>query len=448
MNTQFMVGKSISYAQLRPQSTVKTLRFAASSNDSAPSVAKEAAELRKKQDAFMSKVVYERDGECLTGFDILKAIQDAGTSAVIKPWVSLNPVKWVQWSYAAATGDGFSSWVQFAAVVNKLPLKYKKRGKLEQDTLDATISNVLDQLAKLELVHYGDSSGHFTEVWRPGARGKQLLKTYGAQNRYSKSQRVPQEQTDIKTRFEQQVRELQTQQRTRIGELQRIVLQYQEHEKHYGDLQKALQERERIHDDLTQKRKQRVLSAKETETYQTLEDQIGLLSADVKNKKELLETLKLQVSYAETVTRELNQQTTQYIARIRETLSRIEINKVNANILQMSGRLKERADLEQELNDQLEDANRAYITLRTAMESNNPDAYLKAMKILNETAAPAAANKAPAATTPSGQEKSPTTVTLSPEDERLLAIQALENEADNADKTTPQSSKTKGRGNN
>jgi hypothetical protein len=63
-------------------------------------------------------------------------------------------------------------------------------------------------------------------------------------------------------------------------------------------------------------------------------------------------------------------------------------------MLKMSGKLKEREELERELNEQIEDANLAYITMKAAMESNNPEVYLKAMELLRQ--ADAAVQSTPA----------------------------------------------------
>lgn len=372
------------FEQFQPIKTpmVPSTRFAAEAI--APSVHKEAIELRKKQEQVLLKTVYEGDGECLTFYDVLKAVQKSGGRAVIKPWVHLNPVKWVQWSMAAASGDGFSNYIHYDAILKALPLKYDRRGPQEQEKLEDALYNALMVLAKYELVHYGSANDHLRHVWRPTGVAKKLVKTKGIENAQAKAQRKPLLNEDIKSRFEQQIKELQLQQKKRTQELQQVALQVEIQENQYQDLTKALTERVRQYDQLAQKRQKQSLTAKEIETQQTLADQIDLLKEDAKHQKELLDTLKLQVSYTETVTRQLNQQTSQFIAKIKQTLSRIEISKVNAQMLKMSGKLKEREDMERELNEQIEDANRAYITMKAAMESNNPEVYLKAMELLRQ----------------------------------------------------------------
>jgi hypothetical protein len=409
----------------------------------APSVHKEAIELRKKQEQILLKSVYEGDGECLTFYDVLKAVQKSGGHALIKPWVHLNPVKWVQWSMAAAKGDGFSNYIHYDAILKALPLKYDKRGPQEQEKLEDALFNALMILAKYELVHYGSANDHIRDVWRPTGVAKKLVKTKGIENAQAKAQRRPLLNEDIKSRFEQQIKELQLQQKKRTQELQQVALQVEIQENQYQDLTKALTDRVRQYDQLAQKRQKQSLIAKEIETQQTLADQIDILKEDAKHQKELLDTLKLQASYTETVTRQLNQQTSQFIAKIKQTLSRIEISKVNAQMLKMSGKLKEREDLERELNEQIEDANRAYITMKAAMESNNPEVYLKAMELLRQ--ADAAVQTTPVQALTQQAKQQPTTQIITPPPVQISVpvhtpdemLQALQVEAAASDVNKP-----------
>jgi hypothetical protein len=368
--------------------TPPTVRF----GKSAPSVTKEAEVIRKRQEELVDKVYYERDGEFITGYDILQAIKSAGIKALANPLISLNPVKWVQMTMAAAQGDGYSQWVRYGVIFKKLPLRFDQRGKMEQMRLEHAIRHALREMTQAQLLEHASTDTHVFEVWRPKASAKEILKRKA---RFRKNRPIPgvmgvsqalatsrQDQADLKTRFEAQIDALQSQQKKRIVDLEVSLSRYRNHKQQLHELKTTLSEKEKRHAELMVRRKVEEPTPKLQEALLTLEDQIGLLREDIKHKQEMLDTLKLHASVAEALTKKLNQEANACIAKIKETLNRIEVNKINSSILKMSGRLKEKEQLDQELAQQLSDADRAYVTIKTALEADNPETFLATLQQL------------------------------------------------------------------
>lgn len=366
----------------RQNSDISTIQFR---GDAAPSVQTEEkaalenhARLRVRDEQFLSKVVYNSDGEYITGLDVLKAVKKAGYKVLLNPFISLNPIKWGQMVIAAAVGDGYSQWVSLRAIRNNLSLNHTRRGNSEAYALEQALKHCLEEAFELQLLTYdsGIMPPHIVPVWRPMKdmhtllSGKKSTATREAMEKDIDSRK-------LKSNFEEQIQQLEFRRNKLKDESGAHMSRYQNEER---QLQSLANEEAQLQERLI---RLEFSTDPHSETQKDgLRDQLKLLATRIDNKQELVAALKLQVEVATALSKKLKDDTGIAIATIEKTLNRLEITRINAETLKMSGQLKEKAQADLKLAEQLEEANLAYFTIKSALDAENPQVFIEMIRQL------------------------------------------------------------------
>lgn len=330
-----------------------------------PNCEQEIQEHSRKSREILEKVYYQGENESFTGADILNAILKAGYKSLLKPTVTLNPFKWLQIGAAFVTGDGYSQWILFEAIIKNLPLSYSAYSSAEQSQINGGLFQALSEMQCYGLVRYTDSKifPHiFNNLWRPTQYGKRLLSAHKRQQAQTHS--VPllgevKTAQQLKTQLESQMQEIGKKQSSLEKEHQATLTQFQAED----EKRKALNAEVET---LT------VAMATQPE----LKNKLLSAQTDATLQEELCQALALKLSVSDELRLQYETETQQTTMKVKTALKRIEITRIHAETLQLSGKLKEKKAMEDQLTLQLLEAQSAYESIKTALAAENPEAFI------------------------------------------------------------------------
>lgn len=324
------------------------------------------AEVKK----ILQRELYHYQDECFTVEDFLRAMKKASRKKLRNPmallFIALGGTDMMGWkrAYWVATS------VEPQEIVNNMPLKYGTRAHKEEGWLLGMAEVSLKCMETIGLVGPG-----INDRWELTPKADVALQVMDAiPSRQRKLTAPPAEATPM-------------QNQAATEDPQQLKANFE------AQIQQILAKQQRVEQDTLDTR-----ARLERETVEANELQLKAAGAgasllthvDLKNKLALVEALTLQLKVAETFRDQHRDELEQIIASVKTAINHLELTQVRAKTLEMTGKLKEKQELDATLALQMAEVQQACQDIQAALAAENPEAYIALIRQVRLVTAPEA----------------------------------------------------------
>lgn len=375
--------------------SLPSLLFAA---DPSPEFLKMEEQFRIRSKQLLERVWYENDKERYTGEDIFRALKKAGLWALVNPFVSANPIKWLQTGISACIGDGYSQWVTVESVARNLPKVYSVRSDAEDQRIISSVETALEKFEEWGMVASSNvrDGFHLFSVWRPTRKGKLALSLLNHERQTaqckngdaiqadvesakalamgggSKKPRQTETPTDLKAQFETQIQKIQEKQLQMNQETANLQSRLDGERQKITAMQTQLDQDIEFANSLNEERHAHQRSM--------LEDKVDMARTELQLKQDLCNALELKLKVSRELTGKYKREAHDAVKKIKTALNNLEITRVKAETLELAGRLREKEEMDALVQTQLAEVQLASAAVQTALEAENPEAFIALLR--------------------------------------------------------------------
>lgn len=349
------------FALMRPADRLPSVTFAASAK---PNKIDETF-IQESRTA-LEKVFYTNKEEQITGKDLMEALKK------FKPFRLLNPVNFLCmglfpiFTLRLRAGYDFAMGLQTKGVLKHLPLTYSVRTEEEHHCLS---NAVYYELSRLHDQGYLDRNGNY-DYWlnAKGHLALQLSQQKKCGNSAPAASVSPEESLKTqKQQLEQQKEKISARQTEMANNCTAIRTRLKAETQALSQMNGMLKAMESGSSYSFTSKEERELRCQDRRD-------------DIKNQQALITALNRQLTVAEELHLQFLQESTQAIAKVKAGLTQLEITRLDGETLQMTGQLKEKQAMDEQLALQLAEVQVASATLQKALEAENPEAYVALLR--------------------------------------------------------------------
>lgn len=307
--------------------------------------------------AFFKKVIYRDQGERITGEDLFNALKEAekntvkpATSGFFSPLFRL--IKALSGGRNPKQNDKIQAFTTEEDVIKNLPLRYNARTERQNTEIRWNVQSALDEMKELGMVEYiYENYEKYYFLNRSGKEAYRLFRPQGATG-------VETDILGIKDRLESQMQAIK--QKEDHFEQECIAIQ--------GEIDSETQKLEALQTNLSG-----------SNASSPLQNPL-VLQADLKHQEVIIKALKMKLKVAQELREQYRTDAIQAVLTVKTGLNSLALMTIRAETLQLSGQLKEKKEMDEQLAIQLAEVQVAANALQSALDTENPEAFVELLR--------------------------------------------------------------------